>query len=85
VRVPGRLSLCMVCARVALLMQHATRLRHVVRSFVGPLAPPHFSTLFHKRYDFLGGGGGGKRFSIKCVSILSTTLSKVFLILVRIQ
>ena len=37
---------------VALLIQHATRMRHVVTSFVAPLAPPYFSTLSHKRHDF---------------------------------
>jgi hypothetical protein len=38
--------------RVTLLIQHAARMRHVVTSFVAPLAPPHFSTLSHKRHDF---------------------------------
>jgi hypothetical protein len=28
--------------RVALLTQHETRMRHIVMSFVAPLAPPHF-------------------------------------------
>ena len=37
---------------VALLIQHATRMRHIVTSFVAPLAPPYFSTLSHKRHDF---------------------------------
>jgi hypothetical protein len=43
-----------VCARalVALLIQHATRMRHIVTLFVAPLAPPHFSKLFHKRHGF---------------------------------
>ena len=41
---------CM-CVRVALLSLHATRMRHIV-SFVASLAPPHFSTLSHKRHDF---------------------------------
>ena len=34
-------------ARVALLIQHAKRMRHIVTAFVAPLAPPHFSTLSH--------------------------------------
>jgi hypothetical protein len=40
------------CASVALLIQHAIRMRHIVTSFVTPLAPPYFSTLSHKRHDF---------------------------------
>ena len=39
-------------ARVALLIQHVTRMRHIVTSFVASLAPPNFSTLPHKRHDF---------------------------------
>jgi hypothetical protein len=31
------------------LIQHATRMRHIVKSFVAPLAPPYFSALFNKR------------------------------------
>ena len=44
-------------ARVALLIQHVTRMRHIVSSFVASLAPQHFSTFSHKRHDFRGGGG----------------------------
>ena len=36
---------------VALLIQHVTRMRHIVTSFVPPMAPPYFSTLSHKRRD----------------------------------
>ena len=39
-------------ARVALLMQHATRMRHIVLSLAASLAPPYFLTLPHKRHDF---------------------------------
>jgi hypothetical protein len=49
-RVQGRVH---ARARVALLIQHAKRLRHIVTSFVAPLAPPRFSTLSHKRQEFL--------------------------------
>jgi hypothetical protein len=42
------------CARVALVIQHATRVRRIVLSFVSFLAQPHFSTLFHKQHDFRG-------------------------------
>jgi hypothetical protein len=30
----------------------ATGVRHIVTSFVAPLAKPHFSTLSHKQHDF---------------------------------
>ena len=40
------------CARISLLIQHSTCMRHIVLSFVASLAPPHFSTLSHKRHDF---------------------------------
>ena len=40
------------CVHVALLIQHATRMRHIVISFVAPVASPIFSTLSHKRHDF---------------------------------
>jgi hypothetical protein len=39
-------------AHVALLIQHATRMRHTVTSFVTRLAPSYFSTLSHKQHDF---------------------------------
>jgi hypothetical protein len=41
-----------VYVRVALLMQHATCMRHVT-SIVAPLAQPNFSRFSHKRHDFL--------------------------------
>jgi hypothetical protein len=45
-----------VCVRArvheALRIQHAIRMRHIVTSFVTPLAPQYFSTLSHKRHDF---------------------------------
>jgi hypothetical protein len=45
------------------------------------LAAPHFSTLSHKQHNFRK----KKSLNIKCVFIFSTNLSKVFLILRRIQ
>jgi hypothetical protein len=58
-----------VRARVALLIQHAKRMRHIVPSFVASLAPPHFSTLSHKRHDYREKVPEYKM----CVLILSTT------------
>ena len=53
------LSVC-VCVRaraclwlpVALPIQHAMRMRHIVRPLVAPLAPSYFTILSHKRHDF---------------------------------
>ena len=55
--------------RVAVIIQHATLLRHILLSSVASLAPPNFSTLSHKRHDFR------KTFTTykMCVLILSTT------------
>ena len=70
-----------VCVHVALLIQHATRMRPTVTSCVAPLAPPHFSTLSHKLNDLRK-----KALKIKCVFRFSLQiLSKSFLILRRIQ
>jgi hypothetical protein len=49
---PGAWACECARARVALLSQHATRLRHNVFSSAGFQAPPHFSTLSHKGQDF---------------------------------
>jgi hypothetical protein len=38
--------------RVGARMYHTKRMRLIVFSSVASLAPPHFSTLSHKRYDF---------------------------------
>jgi hypothetical protein len=40
------------CAREALLSQHATHMRHIALPFVASMAPPYFSTLYHKRHAF---------------------------------
>jgi hypothetical protein len=37
---------------VALLIQRATHMHHIVMSVVAPLAPPYFSALPHKQHDF---------------------------------
>jgi hypothetical protein len=44
------------CVSVALLIQHATRMRRIILSSVVCPAFPHFSTLFHKGMIF-----GGKK------------------------
>jgi hypothetical protein len=41
-----------ICARVALLIQYAKRMRPIRLSSVASLAPQHFSTLSRKRHDF---------------------------------
>ena len=50
--VSSRVGACTCSARVAFLIQHATRMYHIALSFVASLAPPNFSTLSHKRHDF---------------------------------
>ena len=54
-------------ARVAVLTRHATLLRHIV--IFASLAPPSFSTLFHKRHDFRKQVTGHKT----CLLIFSIT------------
>ena len=48
---PGAWACACCCLHVALLIQHATRMVHIVTSVVASLAPSYFSTLYHKRHD----------------------------------
>jgi hypothetical protein len=57
------------CVRTVLLIQHATHMRHIVTSFVAPLAPPDFSTLCHKRHGYRKNVFEHKM----CIFIISTT------------
>jgi hypothetical protein len=58
-----------VNVHVALLIQHATRSRHVMESFVAPRSPLYFSTLSHKYCDFRKNVTEYKM----CVFVFSTT------------
>jgi hypothetical protein len=65
------------CMRVALLIQNETHVRHIVTSFVAPLAPANFSSLSSKRHDFQK-----KLLEMKCVFWFSLKIfSKIYLIL----
>jgi hypothetical protein len=60
-----------VSARVALLIQHATLMLHIL-SFVTSPAPPNSLTLSHKRHDFRKEVTGNKM----CILIFSTTFKR---------
>jgi hypothetical protein len=51
--VPGGLVVG-ACVHVALFIQHATRMCHILTSFVAPLAPPYFLTLSHTWHEVAG-------------------------------
>jgi hypothetical protein len=69
------------CVSVALVIQHAKRMRHIILSSVACLALPYFFTLSHNGTIF------GKKYllKIKHVLIFSTNFSKTFLILRRTE
>jgi hypothetical protein len=49
---PGACACACLYVHVALLIQHATHMRHIETSFVVPRFTPKFSTVPHKRCDF---------------------------------
>ena len=71
------LHILSMCLYVALVVQHAKRMRRVIWSSVACLTLPYFSTLSHNRHDFVENFIGYKM----CVLIFCTTLLEIFLIL----
>ena len=69
------------CVSVALVIQHAKRMRRVILPSVACPALPYFTTLSHKQHDF--------REKVTeyemCVLVFSTNLSGTFFILRRIE
>jgi hypothetical protein len=69
------------CVSVALVMQHAKRMRRIILSSVACLAVPYFSILSHKRHDIRK-----NLLNIKFVFLFSLhSLCETYLILARIQ
>ena len=65
--VPRSVGVYILCARVALLIQHVTRIRHIV-------SWPFWLRNIFRRYLINGTIFGGKKLlNIKCVFILSAT------------
>jgi hypothetical protein len=70
------------CVFVALVIQHAMRMRRFILSPAASLAVPYFSTLSHKRYDFRK--KKITEYEMR-VLIFSANLYETFLVLRRIQ
>jgi hypothetical protein len=69
------------CVSVALVTQHAKRMRRIILSSVDCPALPYFSTLSHKQHDF-----AKKLLNIKCASSFPLQLlSETFLIIKRLE
>jgi len=63
-----------MCVSVALVIQHSKRVRRIILPAVTCLAVPCFSTSFHKRHDFRGGGDIEPKIRILiCLQSLSET------------
>jgi hypothetical protein len=69
------------CVSVALIIQHAKCMRHILLPSVACLALPYIPTLSHKWHDFRKNNIEHKMF----VLIFSTTLCEIFLILKRVE
>jgi hypothetical protein len=66
------------CGSVALVIQHAMRMRHIVSSSMTSLYLPYFATAPLKRHDFRG---KKTLLNLKCVVTFCTYLPEIFLIL----
>ena len=73
---PGAWACACAYVHVALLFQLATRMCHIVTSFLPPQSLPNVSTLSHNRYDFMK-----NVIKHKMCSFPLKLLSKTFLIL----
>jgi hypothetical protein len=69
------------CVSVALVIQHAKHMRHIILPSVACLALPYFSTLSHTWHEFRG----EKVAEYKIVFLISLLFSEIFIILRRIK
>ena len=70
------------CVFVALVIQHKMHMLHIILSSVSSMALPRFSTLSHRRHDFLEKNVTEHKM---CIFLFPTTVSKTFLIISRSQ
>jgi hypothetical protein len=79
--VPGRVGVCLRISALSFLIQHVTRMRHIVKLFVATRSPPHF----FRNYLINGAIFGKELLNIKCLFSYSLQhLSRTFPILRRI-